>query len=646
MNDIIVLGTDTDAGKTTFSLMLLAQFADRFDYWKPVETGDSDSQKVASLVPHAVVHPPVMRCIEPVAPPLAAKREGRSIPLAVEIVKQRPTSRPLLIETFGSPFSPLNETELQVELIRGLANASSRFVLVSSAKLGAVGRTLQTIAGLEHVGVHLHAVVLMGDIDAYAEATIRQHRTGLIVVSLAFPKDWTADAIASSAEEHAGSLSDIVLDGGRNTRLCTGQPLTPNPSPQRGEGSLIERDAAVVWHPYTALRGVAEPLACVGAEAEFLHLADGRTLIDGISSWWTILHGHRHPPLMQALREASESIDHVLFAGVTHPWGVELAERLLHSVGWASGRVFYSDNGSTAVEVALKMAYQYWSLKGEPQRTRFIGFENSYHGDTFGAMAVSRDPIFFGTFEPLLCQADILPLDPNRLSEHLKMHGSQTAAVIIEPLVQGAGGMRMHSAETLRQLREVAAEHGVLFIVDEVMTGGGRTGTLWAHQAAGIQPDLVCAAKTLAGGVLPLAATLVSAKVVSPFETDDRRKTFFHGHSFTAHPLACAVACANFRLLAAQDFLAQLQRIAAFWERSLGSLRDHPKVRDVRIQGSIAAIERKVEGGYLAHWDEQTYLADGVFLRPLGSVLYAMPPLRTSDESLDRIAAVMRKSLQ
>jgi adenosylmethionine-8-amino-7-oxononanoate aminotransferase len=648
MTQLLVLGTDTDAGKTTFSLMFLAQFGDRFAYWKPVETGESDSQKVLALVPKAVVHPPVMRCTDPVAPPLAAKREGRRIPPAAQIVAQRPNADALLIETFGSPFSPLNETELQVELIRGLSNASTRVVLVSSAKLGAVGRTLQTIAGLEHVGIDVHVIVLMGDPDDYAEATIRHHRPRAAVVSMGLPEEWTREGIVRAAERYGDSLRTLVLDGEKERSLCTGGLLTPSPSPQRVEGSqtrrLIERDAAAIWHPYTALRGVAEPLACMGAEAEFLRLADGRRVIDGIASWWTILHGHRHPPLMRALREASEMIDHVLFAGVTHPWAVELAERLLQSVRWDAGRVFYSDNGSTAVEVALKMAYQYWSLHGESQRTRFVGFENSYHGDTFGAMAVSRDPIFFGTFEPLLCQADIVPLDPNRLSEHLRKHASQTAAVIIEPLLQGAGGMRMHSADTLKQLRDVAAEHGVLFIVDEVMTGGGRTGTLWAHQAAGIQPDLLCAAKTLAGGVLPLAATLVSSKVVAPFETEDRRKTFFHGHSFTAHPLACAVACENFRLLAAQSFLASPQRIASFWEQAIGSLRDHPSVRDVRILGSIAAIERRAEGGYLAHWDEQNYLADGVFLRPLGSVLYAMPPLCASEDSLDRISSVMRKS--
>jgi adenosylmethionine-8-amino-7-oxononanoate aminotransferase len=193
-------------------------------------------------------------------------------------------------------------------------------------------------------------------------------------------------------------------------------------------------------------------LPCVAAEDEFLILADGRRIIDGISSWWTILHGHGHPVLMQALADASRQIDHVLFAGATHPWAVELAERLLQTMPWTGGRVFYSDNGSTAVEVALKMAYQSWHLRGETRRTRFVGFQHGYHGDTFGAMAVSRDPVFFGRFEPLLCQADIVPLDPTALDEHLRRRAAETAAVIIEPLVQGAGGMRMHSPETLRQI--------------------------------------------------------------------------------------------------------------------------------------------------------------------------------------------------
>jgi adenosylmethionine-8-amino-7-oxononanoate aminotransferase len=379
------------------------------------------------------------------------------------------------------------------------------------------------------------------------------------------------------------------------------------------------------------------------AQDEFLWLADGRRVIDGISSWWTILHGHRHPVLMAALREAAASFDHVHFAGVTHAHAVTLAELLLSTAPWPGGRVFYSDNGSTAVEVALKMAYQSWCHRGEPQRTWFVGFEGGYHGDTFGAMAVGRDPVFFGHFEPLLFRAEIVPLSADRLDDALNRHRNEVAAVIVEPLVQGAGGMRMHSEEELRNIAEVARRHNVLFIADEVMTGGGRTGSLWAHQTAGVTPDLICAAKTLAGGVLSLAATLASPSIVAAWDTDDRSRTFFHGHSFTAHPLACAIAVANWKMLTAAPDLRP-QRMEAFWKDALAPLRDHPRVRDVRIRGSIAAVELDVPGGYLADVGRQlreSCLNKGVLLRPLGSVLYAMPPLDTSEQSLEQIARAM-----
>src|SRR5262249_12279186 len=241
---------------------------------------------------------------------------------------------------------------------------------------------------------------------------------------------------------------------------------------------ILEVDAVRVWHPYTPLRGEDAPLACVGARDEFLALADRSEVIDGISSWWTILHGHRYPPLMAALGQERQFCDHVHFAGVTHPSAVTFAELLLRSAQMDQGRVFYSDNGSTAVEVALKMAYQYWCLLGEPQRTRFLGFEHGYHGDTFGARAVSRDPVFFGQFAPLLFGEDIRPLAAAHLEETLRRHGNEVAAVIVEPLVQGAGGMRMHPPRELKELAEVTRRANVLLVVDEVMTGGGRTGPL------------------------------------------------------------------------------------------------------------------------------------------------------------------------
>jgi adenosylmethionine-8-amino-7-oxononanoate aminotransferase len=351
---------------------------------------------------------------------------------------------------------------------------------------------------------------------------------------------------------------------------------------------------------------------------------------------------------MRALAEASRRFDHVLFAGVTHLAAVELADLLLGTMPWCGGRVFYSDNGSTAVEVALKMAYQYWCHHNQTDRTRFVGFEHGYHGDTFGAMAVSRDPLFFGRFEPMLLKADILPLDPARLDEHLHKHRERIAAVILEPLVQGAGGMRMHTPQTLRQFVEITRRHGVLFIADEVMTGGYRTGTLWAHQAAGIVPDLVCAAKTLAGGIMPLAATLAAPQIVNAFRSDDRSRTFFHGHSFTANPLACAVAACNVRQLLAQPPDAP-RRFERFWSQAFEKLRSHPRLRDVRIRGSIAAIEVDAEGGYLAEAGRdmrRKCLERGVFLRPLGPVLYAMPPYCTSLDSLEKIADAMIAAIQ
>jgi len=632
MSDLLILGTDTDAGKTTLALLWLSAFADRYEYWKPVESGDSDTEKVRRLVPAACVHPPLARFIEPVAPLLAARKQGTSVPSAAAIVAAKPTTsqnRQLLIESFGSPFSPLTETELQIDVIQRL---NLPCVLVSSSVVGAIGRTLQTLEALAVRGIAPVSVVLVGLRDRFAEEQVQRYWPRGEVFSIEYPTTWDADGIRKAASEQLAS---------RGPRF--GREHEINTPAKAGAMRLEERDRQAIWHPYTSLREPDSPVPVVGAQDEFLYLADGRKIIDGISSWWTILHGHRHPVLVGALQEALGKIDHVHFAGVTHAYAVELAELMLATCPWKGGRVFYSDNGSTAVEIALKMAYQYWCHKNEPQRKLFVGFENGYHGDTFGAMAVGRDPVFFGRFEPLLFRAEIVSVDAERLGAILERHSGEVAAVIIEPLVQGAGGMRMHSPEQLRAIFEVTRKHGVLFIADEVMTGGGRTSTLWAHEAAGIAPDLICAAKTLTGGMLPLAATLASPTIVDGFDAKDSSRTFFHGHSFTAHPLACAVAAANWRLLTA-IVNRKAERLEPFWSKALTPLRNHPNVADVRIRGAIAAVELRAPGGYLAPVGRKlrhACLERGVLLRPLGSVLYAMPPLCTSDASLAQIADAM-----
>jgi adenosylmethionine-8-amino-7-oxononanoate aminotransferase len=637
MTDLCVLGTDTDAGKTTFAFLWMSRFHERYAYWKPLETGPGDSGAIARIIPGSRVHPPVMRFDEPVAPSLAAQRKGQAIPSARAIAAARPPITPLLIETFGGPFSPLNDTELQVDLIRLL---DAELVLVTSSSVGAVGRMLAMIHALASCGLRPKALVLIGPQDSWAEGEIRR-RTGIVTFGLRAPHEFQSDPASAFSVESVRAAADTQAE----TLDRLANALTPTKSEPT---DWLALDRTCVWHPYSPLRDTDEPLAVVGAEAEFLHLADGRRVIDGISSWWTTLWGHRHPPLMHALADASKQIDHVVFAGATHPWGASLAKELLDTAPWTGGRVFYSDNGSTAVEVALKMAYQYWLHRGEPNRTTFIGFENSYHGDTFGAMAMSRDPVFFAPFEPLLFRAEILPLDPERLKTHLAKHAHETAAILIEPILQAAGGMKTHSEGTLRELCDISRRHDVLFLVDEVATGLGRTGTFWAHTAAGIIPDAIASAKTLAGGILPLAATLVSPKLVEAFDHADRSRMFFHGHSFTAHPLACAVACANLPLVKAAVPTVP-SAIETFWKQAFAGVEEMPGIRDVRIRGAVAAIEIDVPGGYLADVGRvmrRTALEHGVSLRPLGNVLYALPPWRTSRSSLERIALAMKAAVK
>jgi adenosylmethionine-8-amino-7-oxononanoate aminotransferase len=630
MADFIVLGTDTDAGKTTFSLLWMTAYSEEYAYWKPLETGDSDSEQIRLSVPNATVLPPYRHFVEAVAPSLAAKRLGEEIPSAGELVRSKPDcDKPLLIETFGSPLSPLNATELQLAFIQRLKCPA---ILVARSSVGAVGRVLSSLKSVE--GLAVQAVVLMGTRDPYAEQEILKH-SQLPVYSVRFPVNRSREMLLREVAEQVAVFEAIRLS------LMPSVPVTTEEWNRRDQKSL--------WHPYTSLLDPDPPLMVVGAHDEFLELADGSEIIDGISSWWTILHGHRPTWLMEAIRQATHELDHVIFGGATHPAAIECAELLLETAPWESGgRVFFSDNGSTAVEVALKMAYQWWSHREEPQRTLFIGFDGAYHGDTFGAMSISRDETFFGRFEPLLFQAIRIPIDPNRLEETLREHRGKVAAMIIEPLIQGAGGMLMHSTDTLRQLFEVAKKHGVLFIADEVMTGI-RTGSFWAHTQAGIAPDLICYSKTLTGGVLPLSATLVQPEIVRGFESADRTQTFFHGHSFTANPIACAAAVTNLRYLKLGQWQQEAKRIATFWEGLKDRLSLLPNVREVRTKGTILAVELDYQGGYLADVGRQLRrkcLSEKVLLRPLGNVLYSMPPLCTSNASLEQIGNAMAQAIR
>lgn len=408
----------------------------------------------------------------------------------------------------------------------------------------------------------------------------------------------------------------------------------------------VERDAAVCWHPFTQHATEPAPLPVVAAHGARLVLEDGRELLDGISSWWATLHGHGQPDIARAIADQVERLDHVLFAGATHPGAIELAERLIALAPAGLTRAFFSDDGSTAVEVALKMVIQRWSQLGQPERRVLVALEGGYHGDTFGAMSVGDPDPFFMPFTPLCFEVRRVPIAAAALEAALDDLGPRAAGVIVEPLLQGAAGMRMHPAAFLRAARAACDVRGLPLIADEVMTGFGRTGHLFACEAAGITPDLLCLAKGLTGGMFPLSVTLATEDLYDAFLSDERAQAFFHGHTFTANPVGCAAALASLDVVARENTPARLAAIGEAIRTELAPLVDDPRVRDLRHIGGVVALDLAVpDPGYLAALGPRLHAAAverGALLRPLGNVLYAMPPACTTAQEARELAAVMR----
>jgi adenosylmethionine-8-amino-7-oxononanoate aminotransferase len=412
---------------------------------------------------------------------------------------------------------------------------------------------------------------------------------------------------------------------------------------------LLARDAAVMWHPYTQHALGEPPLPVASAHGAWLNLTDGRRLLDAVSSWWVNLHGHGHPALVSALSAQAARLEHVLFAGCTHEPAVHLGERLiaLANAGGANvERVFYSDNGSTAVEVALKIAFQAAQQRGETGRTRFLALHGAYHGDTFGAMAVGEPEGFHSVFRPLLAPVDFIrPDDLATLNWTLETRGHEYAAMIVEPLVQGAAGMRMYSAGFLAEAARLCRGRGVALIADEVFTGFGRTGTMFAFEQAGVSPDLICLSKGLTAGMLPLAATLATRALFECFQGEGVDRAFLHGHSFMANPLACAVANASLDLLLEPAAIARRAELAEQTRRHVAALRSHRGLKNPRSLGLIGAADLRNGTGAYGSSASRRLRAEaatrGVLLRPLGDVLYAVPPYCVTDEELATIWRVL-----
>jgi len=442
------------------------------------------------------------------------------------------------------------------------------------------------------------------------------------------------------------------------------------------------RDLAAVWHPCTQMRehpDVQPLLPIERGEGAWLVESGGRRILDSGSSWWTNLHGHAEPRIAEAIATQARTLEQVILAGCTHPRAVELAERLLGLAPREPGRapltkVFYADNGSAGVEVALKMAFQWFQNRGDaPRRTRFVALQNGYHGETLGALAVGDIPLYRRVYAPLLCESVFAPSPDaylardglsaagqaeeaaDALAQLLDAHAGEICALILEPLIQCAGGMRMHDPVYLKRVRELCDAHGIFLIADEIAVGFGRTGTLFACEQAGIQPDLLCLSKGLTGGFLPLSTVLATQALYDGFLDVSRERAFLHSHSYTGNPLACAAALASLDIFETDDVLARNRGTAGKMAALAAQVGAHRHVADTRQTGMVVAFELTRDGDRRTPFDPALRVGlrayrhaveRGVLLRPLGDILYWMPPYCIDDAQLQLLAAVTAEAIE
>ena len=407
-----------------------------------------------------------------------------------------------------------------------------------------------------------------------------------------------------------------------------------------------------IWHPFTQ-HGLGEPIPTVArAEGAVLHTSNGQQIIDAISSWWVTTHGHAHPRIAAAIAEQAAVLDQIIFAGWTHGPAEELAKGLRALMPESLTRVFFSDSGSTSVEVALKMALGYWLHRGEARHSVVV-MDNGYHGDTIGAMSVGARGAFNRAYEPLLFDVTSIPF-PSHGAEQDALDVLEVAcrkgaaAFIVEPLILGAGGMLMYSSQTLADMRRICARYGTLFMADEVMTGWGRTGTLLACEQAKIEPDILCLSKGLTGGAIPLAVTMASEPVFDAHRSEDRARMFFHSSSYTANPIACAAANANLAIWRDEPVMQRIANLGEGQAAQLNALATHPAVQNPRRTGTITAFEVGEGSGYLSDLAPRMlalFRERNVLLRPLGNTIYVMPPYCISSEQLDCIYDTIREVL-
>lgn len=411
-----------------------------------------------------------------------------------------------------------------------------------------------------------------------------------------------------------------------------------------------------IWHPFTQHAIAGEAIEIARAEGAYLYTPGGKKIIDAISSWWVNVHGHCHPKIVRAVQRQAGELEQVIFAGFTHRPAEELAEKLLDKAGKGFDSVFFSDSGSTAVEVAIKMAVGCWAHSGKP-KTKIVAIEGGYHGDTFGAMAAGGRGVFSKIYEEMLFEVAHIPFPPKAENLEKILKAGDVAAFICEPLVLGAAGMKMYDAAALKELHAVCKKHDVIFIADEVMTGWGRTGTMFACEQAGITPDIMCLSKGLTSGFLPMGATLCAKKIYDAFYHKDRSKMFFHSSSFTGNALACAAALASMEIWETEPVMERIENISKQHEKAAQRFKGHECVLDVRQRGTILAMDvgkdpsaapRDDGSGYLSNLAPKLYdfyMDLGLLLRPLGNTVYVLPPYCIRESDLESVYDGIARSL-
>ncbi len=647
-SQVFVTATGTEVGKTFISSLLMRSTKD-WSYWKPVQTGGQaiDQNAVLELAPSAKISP--LKTFEyalPASPDQAAAAEFAEAPLVKDLVRMAKSQDRTLIEGAGGLMVPLNDdSETWLDFLQA---SQIPVLLVASSGLGTLNHTLLSVEALQSRAIPILGVVLNGPEHKGNHKSLSRHLPRIPIYSL--PKLGSDTA-----------LSELDRIGEELWRLMS---IHRNEA-QRSD-SWRQKDKDFVWHPYTQHHTAPEPIPIVSGKGPFLYTDRGEELLDASSSWWTSTVGHGHPKIGAAIRRQQAKLDHCGFGNATHQPASELAAKLIGLAGEDYSKVFYTDNGSCALEVALKMAAQARVNRGESHKNKFLYFRGAYHGDTFGAMSVAESGGFHKAFAPYvfkgieapivtshrsrLCPEGPLALENGKaqLKEIFLKHAHEIAGVVIEPWVQGASGMNFQDLDWLRYLSKLCAEHRVYLILDEVFTGLGRIGDHFAFQRAGISADILCLAKGLTGGNLPLAATLATDEIFEAFLDEDRSKALLHGHTFTGNPIACSAALATLDIYREKALPSRAMDMESTFIHWIANHSEELGLIAPRALGGILAFELN-DAGY---FDRAAYEIPafgrkyGLLLRTLGGTVYFVPPLLMEEVTLRRGLEGLRSTIR